>query len=48
VADRDTALRTLASLLRPHDVVLLKASRGAALDLLVDDLVRLANAEPVA
>lgn len=48
VADRDTALRTLASLLRPHDVVLLKASRDAALDLLVDDLVRLANAAPVA
>ncbi|CAN5760256.1 UDP-N-acetylmuramoyl-tripeptide--D-alanyl-D-alanine ligase [soil metagenome] len=46
-ATRDEALALLDDHLRPGDVVLLKASRGAAFDLLVDDLVRLANAEPV-
>ena len=38
VADRDTALAALRSRLRSGDVVLVKASRGVALDLLVDDL----------
>jgi UDP-N-acetylmuramoyl-tripeptide--D-alanyl-D-alanine ligase len=40
VADRDDALATLVDELRDGDVVLVKASRGAALDLLVDGLVR--------
>ena len=39
VADRDAALEALRSRLRPGDVVLVKASRGIALDVLVDDLV---------
>lgn len=40
VPDRDAAGRVLLELLRPGDVVLVKASRGVALDQLVDDLVR--------
>lgn len=36
--DRETALRLLIEHLRPSDVVLVKASRGAELDLLVDGL----------
>lgn len=43
-ADRDTALRGLLHILRPGDVVLLKASRGVALDLLVDALLERAGA----
>jgi len=39
VADRDAALDALVPRLRPGDVVLVKASRGIALDLLVDDLI---------
>jgi UDP-N-acetylmuramoyl-tripeptide--D-alanyl-D-alanine ligase len=39
VADRAEALVLLLGLLEPGDVVLVKASRGIALDLLVDDLV---------
>ena len=39
VADRDEALTTLLAGLRDGDTVLVKASRGAALDLLVDQLV---------
>jgi UDP-N-acetylmuramoyl-tripeptide--D-alanyl-D-alanine ligase len=39
VADRAAALDLLTELLEPGDVVLVKASRGVALDLLVDDLV---------
>ncbi|MDQ3449100.1 MAG: UDP-N-acetylmuramoyl-tripeptide--D-alanyl-D-alanine ligase [Chloroflexota bacterium] len=39
VADRQKALELLVSILRPGDAVLVKASRGVALDLLVDDLV---------
>jgi UDP-N-acetylmuramoyl-tripeptide--D-alanyl-D-alanine ligase len=39
VADRDGALDLLRSRLRPGDVVLVKASRGVELDVLVDDLV---------
>ena len=39
VPDRDAALHELRSTLRPGDVVLVKASRGIALDLLVDGLV---------
>jgi UDP-N-acetylmuramoyl-tripeptide--D-alanyl-D-alanine ligase len=38
VADRDAALATLAQQLRAGDVVLVKASRGIELDLLVADL----------
>ncbi len=40
VPDRDAAGRVLLELLRPGDVVLVKASRGIALDALVDELVR--------
>jgi UDP-N-acetylmuramoyl-tripeptide--D-alanyl-D-alanine ligase len=40
VADRDSALVHLLSELRPGDSVLLKASRGVALDLLVEELLR--------
>ena len=39
VADREAALELLRSRLGAGDVVLVKASRGVALDLLVDDLV---------
>jgi UDP-N-acetylmuramoyl-tripeptide--D-alanyl-D-alanine ligase len=43
--DREAAAERLGSLLRPGDVVLVKASRGVALELLVDRLVdRLAAA----
>jgi UDP-N-acetylmuramoyl-tripeptide--D-alanyl-D-alanine ligase len=42
VADRDEALGRLVSELRAGDTVLVKASRGAALDLLVDQLLRAA------
>ena len=46
VADRDAALGVLVDRLRPGDVVLVKASRGVELDLLVDALVaRLGGAE---
>jgi UDP-N-acetylmuramoyl-tripeptide--D-alanyl-D-alanine ligase len=43
VADRAAALSFLAEELRPGDVVLVKASRGAELDLLVDQLAALAT-----
>jgi len=51
--DRDAALAQLERRLRPGDIVLVKASRGAELDLLVDDLRRVAETragapEPVA
>lgn len=46
--DRDEALALLATLLKPGDVVLLKASRGEAFDLLVDELLSVANRERVA
>ena len=39
VADREAALALLLDELRPGDVVLVKASRGVALDVLVDELV---------
>jgi len=45
VADRDAAVELLLAELRPGDTVLVKASRGAALDLVVDALVA-ATAEP--
>jgi UDP-N-acetylmuramoyl-tripeptide--D-alanyl-D-alanine ligase len=46
VADREAALAVLMDRLRPGDVVLVKASRGVELDLLVDALVaRLGGAE---
>jgi len=38
VADRRAALDRLLEVLRPGDVVLVKASRGIALELLVEDL----------
>ncbi len=38
VADRDAAVEALRDRLRPGDVVLLKASNGAAFDRLVEDL----------
>ena len=41
VGDRDAACAWLTSESRPGDAILVKASRGAALDLLVADLVRL-------
>jgi UDP-N-acetylmuramoyl-tripeptide--D-alanyl-D-alanine ligase len=44
VADRDEALALLLAELRDGDTVLVKASRGAALDLLVDRLVLAAGA----
>jgi UDP-N-acetylmuramoyl-tripeptide--D-alanyl-D-alanine ligase len=44
VADRDEALAVLRRVVRDGDIVLIKASRGAALDLLVADLR--AGAEP--
>jgi UDP-N-acetylmuramoyl-tripeptide--D-alanyl-D-alanine ligase len=44
-ADRDAAVEVLLTDLRPGDTVLVKASRGAALDLVVDALVA-ATAEP--
>ena len=39
VADRDAARDRLLEILGPGDVVLVKASRGIALDVLVDELV---------
>jgi len=39
VRDRAEALDVLRAILVPGDVVLVKASRGIELDLLVDDLV---------
>jgi UDP-N-acetylmuramoyl-tripeptide--D-alanyl-D-alanine ligase len=39
VPDRDAARDRLLEILRPGDVVLVKASRGVALDVLVDELV---------
>jgi UDP-N-acetylmuramoyl-tripeptide--D-alanyl-D-alanine ligase len=39
VADRNAARELLLAQLRPGDVVLVKASRGVALDVLVDELV---------
>jgi UDP-N-acetylmuramoyl-tripeptide--D-alanyl-D-alanine ligase len=38
VPDRAAAIALLPSLLRPGDVVLVKASRGAALEAIVDVL----------
>ncbi|HUP82992.1 MAG TPA: UDP-N-acetylmuramoyl-tripeptide--D-alanyl-D-alanine ligase [Candidatus Limnocylindria bacterium] len=51
--DREAALAQLERRLRPGDIVLVKASRGAELDLLVEDLRRLgeqnaATPEPIA
>ena len=39
VADRDAARDRLLEIVRPGDVLLVKASRGVALDVLVDELV---------
>jgi UDP-N-acetylmuramoyl-tripeptide--D-alanyl-D-alanine ligase len=48
VEDRAAAAQTLVDSLRDGDVVLVKASRGIALDLLVDDLVAFfGSGEPV-
>ena len=46
VPDRDGALDALLQRLRPGDVVLVKASRGAELDLLVDRLALSAGVSP--
>jgi UDP-N-acetylmuramoyl-tripeptide--D-alanyl-D-alanine ligase len=43
VDDRDEALRHLSALLRPGDAVLVKASRGVGLDVLVERLLALAG-----
>jgi UDP-N-acetylmuramoyl-tripeptide--D-alanyl-D-alanine ligase len=43
VVDRDEALRILCALLRPGDAVLIKASRGVELDVLVDRLLAVAG-----
>ena len=45
-ADRPAALATLESDSRDGDVVLVKASRGVELDLLVEDLVAALEARP--
>jgi UDP-N-acetylmuramoyl-tripeptide--D-alanyl-D-alanine ligase len=45
VPDRAAALRVLGASLRPGDVVLVKASRGIELDLLVDDLTEALGGE---
>jgi UDP-N-acetylmuramoyl-tripeptide--D-alanyl-D-alanine ligase len=45
VHDREAALSALLGQLRDGDTVLVKASRGAALDLLVDELVRIAASD---
>jgi UDP-N-acetylmuramoyl-tripeptide--D-alanyl-D-alanine ligase len=47
-SDRDAAFATLTELLEPGDTILLKASRGAAFDVLVDELRAFAEAERVA
>jgi UDP-N-acetylmuramoyl-tripeptide--D-alanyl-D-alanine ligase len=47
VADRDEARDLLLALGRPGDVVLVKASRGIALDLLVDDVAAAFGRRPV-
>ena len=44
-ADRAAATAWLATSSKPEDAMLVKASRGAALDVLVDDLVRLFGAK---
>jgi UDP-N-acetylmuramoyl-tripeptide--D-alanyl-D-alanine ligase len=44
--DRETALAGLEDTVGPGDVVLVKASRGVALDLLVDDLAAALEARP--
>jgi UDP-N-acetylmuramoyl-tripeptide--D-alanyl-D-alanine ligase len=47
VANRDAAVAVLRTLLRPGDAVLVKASRGAALETVVDALrAGVAAAEP--
>jgi UDP-N-acetylmuramoyl-tripeptide--D-alanyl-D-alanine ligase len=46
VPDRGAALSTLVKSLRDGDTILVKASRGAQLDLLVEALARAAAAEP--
>jgi UDP-N-acetylmuramoyl-tripeptide--D-alanyl-D-alanine ligase len=45
VADAEAALAALRERLEPGDVVLVKASRGVALERLVDDLARTLGAE---
>jgi UDP-N-acetylmuramoyl-tripeptide--D-alanyl-D-alanine ligase len=44
VPDRDAASALLAQTLQPGDTILVKASRGPALDLLVDELVKIGEA----
>jgi UDP-N-acetylmuramoyl-tripeptide--D-alanyl-D-alanine ligase len=44
VADREAAAEALTTIVEPGDVVLVKASRGAALDLLVEPLEELGRA----
>ena len=44
VADNEAAIELLLRELRPGDVILLKGSRGAALDLLVGPLAAAAGA----
>jgi UDP-N-acetylmuramoyl-tripeptide--D-alanyl-D-alanine ligase len=46
VPDRHAAVDPLAARIRPNDVVLVKASRGIELDLLVDDLVSVLGPAP--
>jgi UDP-N-acetylmuramoyl-tripeptide--D-alanyl-D-alanine ligase len=48
VPDRDAAVEYLETALQPDDTILVKASRGPALDLLVEQLVQIGEGSPQA